>query len=77
MDSKKRFLLSQKPKFLYHTSQNHDIGVLEPRAESVRDPNEGAVVFVTPNLPYATMFLVNSDDIWTSQSRFGSFFTQS
>lgn len=72
--NKKRFLSSQKSNFLYHASQNPDIDVLEPRAESVRDPNEGPVIFATPNLPYATVFLINSDDSWTSKGRFGGTF---
>lgn len=72
--NKKLSLSSQKPNFLYHASQNPDINVLEPHTESVRDPNEGPVVFATPNLPYVTMFLVNSDDSWTAKGRFNKTF---
>lgn len=74
VSSKKRFSSLQKPKYLYHASQNSDIDVLEPRAESVRDPSEGPVVFATANLLYVTMFLVNSDDSWTVQGKFGGTF---
>jgi len=70
--NKKRFFLPKKPKFLYHASQDPNIDVLEPRAESMRDPNEGPVVFATPSLPYVTMFLVNSDDSWTTKGQFNS-----
>lgn len=59
-----------KPKFLYHASSNRNVEILEPRAESIRDPNEGPVVFATPNKTYASMFLVPSDDSWTSKGQF-------
>ena len=65
---------SPKPKYLFHASQKSDIDLLEPRAGSVRDPNEGPVVFATPSLPYATMFLVNSDDSWTVKGRINKVF---
>jgi hypothetical protein len=31
-----------KPEFLYHASINRNISEFEPRAESIRDPSEGA-----------------------------------
>jgi hypothetical protein len=66
--------LNKKPKYLYHASQNPNIYILKPCAKSVRDPNEGPVVFATPSLPYVTMFLVNSDDSWTTKGRFNKTF---
>jgi len=36
---------NMKPKVLYHASQNREIDVLEPRADTVRDKAEGPVVF--------------------------------
>jgi len=70
--NRERFSPPKKPKFLYHASQNPDIDILEPRAENIRDVNEGPVVFATPSLPYVAMFLVNSDDSWTTRGQFNS-----
>lgn len=46
-----------KPKVLYHASQNRNIKVFEPRAETVRDPEEGPVVFATPHKEVAVCFM--------------------
>jgi len=51
-----------KPSVLYHASQNRNVELFEPRAKSYRDRKEGPVVFGTPELPFATMFIVDSDD---------------
>jgi len=59
-----------KPSVLYHASPNRDIEVFEPRAESVRDENEGPVVFATPSKAFASCFLVNTNNSWTAISRF-------
>lgn len=56
-----------KPKFLYHASRNRSIDIFEPRAESVRDLNEGPVVFATSDKTLASMFIVPTDDTWTSK----------
>jgi len=48
----------EKPSFLYHGSRHKDIEELEPRDESVRDLNEGPVVFATQELALATIFMV-------------------
>jgi len=61
-----------KPKFLYHSSSNSEITEFEPRAESIRDPEEGPVVFATPDKTYASMFIVPSNDKWTSKGRWDS-----
>ncbi len=56
----------KKPPFLYHASSNREIETLEPRAKSIRDPEEGPVVFATPDLALATTFLVSeANDSWT------------
>ncbi|GEM_PF-758686 len=60
-----------KPTVLYHASSNRNIEVLEPRAEKVRDENEGPVVFASPDKALTTKFLVPSDDTWTRKMRFG------
>ncbi len=60
----------EKPAVLYHASSNKDITEFEPRAETVRDPNEGPVVFATPDKAGATRFLVPTNDSWTQISTY-------
>ncbi len=48
-----------KPRILFHGSSNKEIEVLQPRAEHVRDKEEGAVVFATPNIDVASMWLMS------------------
>lgn len=60
-----------KPR-LYHASSNRDIKIFEPRQESVRDPNEGPVVFATPDPAYASCFIVKCNDSWSKLGRWGS-----
>jgi len=60
----------EKPPFLYHATSNRNIEIFEPRAESIRDPNEGSVVFGTPSKAYVSMFIVKSNDSWTSKGRY-------
>lgn len=60
-----------KSTVLYHASPNKNIKIFEPRAESVRDKNEGPVVFATPYKDYASCFIVNTNDTWTRISRWG------
>lgn len=62
----------EKPKFLYHASPRRDIQEFEPRAQSVRDPEEGPVVFATPSEAYASMFIVRTDDRWSEKGRFNN-----
>lgn len=57
-------------KYLYHASHNKDIEILEPRAESVRDPNEGPVVFASHDKALVTCFLVPTDDSWSKISQY-------
>ena len=59
-------------KYLYHASQKKDIEILEPRAESVRDPNEGPVVFASHDKASVTCFLVPTDDSWSKISQYRS-----
>lgn len=47
----------EKPKFLYHGSAHKNIEELEPRNKSVRDDNEGPVVFATQELSLAAIFM--------------------
>ena len=60
----------EKPAVLYHASSSKDIEEFKPRAESVRDPNEGPVVFATPDIAYASCFIVPSTDAWSQKSVF-------
>ncbi len=63
---------AEKPKKLFHASPNKNIDIFEPRAERVRDPGEGPVVFGTPDKSYASMFLVRLDDTCTSKGKFNN-----
>jgi len=60
----------EKPPFLYHASSNRELEKFEPRAETFRDADEGPVVFATPDIAYASMFIVPTDDSWTRKSTF-------
>lgn len=62
--------ITEKPKFLYHASSNKEIEIFEPRNESVRDKNEGPVVFATPDKAFASMFIVPVNDSWAKLSKF-------
>ncbi len=61
-----------KIKKLYHASSNKEIEILEPKAESIRDPNEGPVVFASDSKEYATCFLVSTTNEWSRISRYSS-----
>lgn len=61
----------EKPPVLYHASQKRDIERFELRGERVRDPNEGARIFATPDKRLATIFLVPTDDSWANSGFFG------
>ncbi len=56
----------EKPEFLYHASSNKDVKEFEPRREKVRDPEEGCVIFATPDRAFASAFLMKElDDSWS------------
>jgi hypothetical protein len=57
-------------KKLYHASHNRNIEVLEPRAETIRDPSEGPVVFASHDKQSVTCFLVPTDDSWAKISQY-------
>src|SRR5687767_10509331 len=61
----------KKPKFLYHGSPIRGLKVIEPRAISIRDHNEGPVVFATPDLVLASMFIVPVDDSFVNMGYVG------
>lgn len=61
-----------KPKILYHASSNRHINIFEPRAESVRDENEGPVVFATSDKILASIFIVSTDDSWANSGLFSN-----
>jgi hypothetical protein len=60
--------MNNMPKVLFHASSNTNIEVLEPRAITIRNKDEGAVVFATDDKAYSSMFIVPSDDSWTKKS---------
>ena len=49
----------EKPAILYHGSPHSDIEELEPRSKSHRDPKEGPLVFASPDLATASIFLLD------------------
>lgn len=64
------------PKVLYHSSPNINIDIFEPRKEKIRDPEEGPVVFATPDKALAAAFLVRTDGSWVKIGRFSDGKTQ-
>lgn len=57
-------------KYLYHASSNRDLEVLEPRADSCRDKDEGPVVFASPDKSYVSCFIAHVNDNWGLISKF-------
>jgi len=49
---------------LYHASPRKDLEVLVPMSKTVRDAKEGPVIFATPDISYATTFLIRTEDTW-------------
>ncbi|MBI5466691.1 MAG: hypothetical protein HY975_00540 [Candidatus Kerfeldbacteria bacterium] len=60
---------TEKPPLFYHASANRHLERLEPRAETVRDEAEGAVVFATPEKDLASTFMLPKDDSWSASGR--------
>jgi len=60
-----------KPKFLYHASQDRNITVFEPRQDSFRDKDEGPLIFATPDRVMSSIFIVPTNDSWTHSGLFG------
>jgi|SRR3989338_2422448 len=57
----------EKPSVMYHASHNHNITEFVPRQERVRDPEEGPVIFATPDKALASAFLIEGhNDDWTN-----------
>lgn len=57
----------ERPKMLYHASQNPNISEFTPRSDRIRDAEEGPRVFATPERSLASAFLVeNHHDGWMS-----------
>lgn len=65
-----RSMTKNNPKVLYHSSPNINIDIFEPRNVKVRDPEEGPVVFATPDKALAAAFLVRTDGSWVKIGRF-------
>lgn len=49
--------MMKRPERLFHASQKRDLERIEPRNDSVRDPEEGPRVFATPDKRLATAFM--------------------
>ena len=59
-----------KHKYLYHASANKSVKILKPQRKSFRDKDEGEVIFATPDLAYASCFLVpGTSEEWIKISR--------
>jgi len=54
--------MGEKPNKFYHGSPNRGIEELEPRRKSFRDKTEGELLFATPDIACATLFLVRMHD---------------
>ncbi len=48
----------EKPPLLYHGSPHKNIQELQPKRKTVRDPEEGEVLFATQDLAFATLFMI-------------------
>ncbi len=65
-----------KPRILFHASKDKNIKLLEPREIKRRSKDEGAVIFSTPHIGFASIFMSRHDDRWTKSGSFdsGSFY---
>ena len=67
MESERNFQPKPEgPSVLYHASKNPEVAVFEPRAEKIRNQNEGPKIFATPSRAMASIFLVDTDDSWVA-----------
>lgn len=76
MEEVKNLEIETKPKILYHASPNKNLLTIEPRNKNVRDKSEGPVVFATHNEVCASLFLVDTNDSWTSKGRVNGVYYQ-
>jgi hypothetical protein len=66
----------EKPPILFVGTRNVGIKEFEPRAEKVRDPNEGPVIFATPDKTLAAFFTIKDvTDSWTNVGYFNGVLT--
>jgi hypothetical protein len=70
LDNDSEVVELRRPAALYHASRSTEIEEFEPRAESVRDKEEGPMVFASPDKAFATCFLVPTDDSWAKIGRY-------
>jgi hypothetical protein len=56
----------KRPKVLFHASPVNDLDLINPFNKTIRDINEGPVVFATPDYIYAMQFLIPVEDRWVS-----------
>lgn len=60
-----------KPTRLYHASANPNINIFEPRELRTRGLNEGPVIFATPDIAYASCFMLDRDGSWVGVHKWG------
>lgn len=71
MESEVNFLSKkERPPVLFHASINNDIETFEPRAQTIRDKQEGPQVFASPSRAVAGFFLIENDDSWVQHGAF-------
>lgn len=58
--------------YLFHGSPDRSIKIFEPRAIHVRSKDEGPVVFATPYIQNAAIFLNRWSDDWATSGSFAS-----
>ena len=59
-----------KPKLMFHASTNRNIEIFQPRATHVRDRKEGPVIFATPHIGFASMWLAGWHGKWVNSGSF-------
>jgi hypothetical protein len=57
-----------KPTRLFHASPKRGLDVIRPNNERIRSPEDGAVVFATPDKRMATIFMLGADDSWVQMT---------
>ena len=61
-----------KPRIVYHGSPIKNLSLIKPNQGHMRDENEGAVIFASPDMGFASIFMSQHDDSWTGIGYFGA-----
>ncbi len=60
LENQKSLEKKERPPFFYHGSQHKGLEEIEPRKTTSRDPEEGELVFATPDKGLASIFMADS-----------------